>query len=297
MEVLTITASSVLPVFAVMAVGFYFGRKNSFETGHFVDFVIYVAMPCLIISSLGKHHIAPGLMLMTGAGCAFVVGTCGLLALAWSRFSGDNGKDLFLCSMFANAANLPFPLALYAFGPEALSYQVIYMAANATLMYTLGVAIVANGPGRGLLHFFKLPLVYASITGVVLSATETTLPDMVMRPIAMLGDTVVPLLLFALGYNMAGSRPSTLSSATPMVIIRVLGGGLAGLAFCLVLDPQVEVKRAILLAAFMPSAVQTFMLSAKFLPSAERSAAAVFLSSVASLVYIPFLVGWLTTLG
>lgn len=296
-NVLEIVLSSVVPVFAVIALGFFFGRKGTFEIKYFVDFVIYVGIPSLVVGSLSQHHLDPGLMLMTGAGCLFVVTCCGLLALAWSRFSGDKGKDLFVCSMFANAANLPFPLALYAFGQEALSFQVVYMATNATLMYTVGVAIVTGGSSKGIFHFLKLPLVYASIIGVSLSAAEVTLPNMIMRPISMLGDTVVPLLLFTLGYKIANSRPKALSSATPMALIRIVGGGAAGLAFCFIFDPQVEVRRAILLASFMPSAVQTFMLTVKFTSHSDRAAAAVFLSTVASIVYLPVLVGWLSTLA
>ena len=296
-SVFEIVLSSVAPVFAVMALGFYFGRKGTFEIKYFVDFVIYIGIPSLVVGSLGQHHVDPELMLMTGAGCLFVVTCCGLMALVWSRFSGDKGKDLFVCAMFANAANLPFPLALYAFGPDALSFQVVYMATNATLMYTVGVAIVTGGSGKGVFHFLKLPLVYASIIGVSLSASEVTLPDVILRPVSMLGDTVVPLLLFTLGYKIATSRPKALSLATPIAVIRIVGGGAAGLAFCLIFDPQLEVRRAILLASFMPSAVQTFMLTAKFTAQADRAAAAVFLSTVAAIMYLPVLVGWLSTLA
>jgi len=112
----------------------------------------------------------------------------------------------------------------------------------------------------------------------------------------MLGDTAIPILLFTLGYKMAGNSVRAAFSATPIVLLRLLGGAAAGLTFVLVVDPPLEVKRAVLLACAMPSAVQSFMLCAKFTKSGERAAAAVFLSTAVALIYITFLMGWLTTL-
>ena len=295
MDVVTIVANSVIPVFAVIGLGYAFGRRGAFDIKPLVDFVIYAAIPALVIKSLGGRHIPLSLMITTGSAALFVVMSVGLVALVYAKVSGKWSKDLFVCAMFANVANLPFPLALLAFGEEALSYQVVYMAVQVTLMYTVGVAIAA-GSGKGIFHFLKLPLVYASTVGIGLSVCQVAVPVVVMTPIAMLGDTAIPILLFTLGYKMAGNSARSAFSATPIVLIRLLGGAAAGLAFVFAVDPPLEVKRAVLLACAMPSAVQSFMLCAKFTSSGERAAAAVFFSTALALLYIPFLMGWLTTL-
>jgi len=287
--------TSVGPVFAIIGVGFLFGRKDKLEIRPFVDWVIYIAQPSLIIIALTQHPVSPGLMIMCGLGNLFVLAGVAALALVYSRISGDRGREVLLCGLFANAANIPLPLALFAFGSEGLAHQVVYMSTNALMLYTVGVAIASRGKG-GIAEAFKLPLVYAAVAGAALSITGTRLPLIIERPIGMLGDTAIPLMLFTLGYKLGSVRSPAVKDALPIAALRVVGGFAAGMVFVLLFDPPLAVKRAVLLGCCMPAAVQTFMLAVKFPGSSARSATVVFLSTVASIAYIPVLVAWLTTL-
>lgn len=295
MEVFSVVISSVVPVFAIIGLGLAFGRSGKFDIRSFIDFVIYVAQPCLIITALTRHHIAPGHLLLTGLGNVFVVSAVGFAALSYARISGDRGRDLLVCAMFANAANLPLPLAQIAFGAEGLSYQVVYMTVNAVLLYTVGVALAEGGP-RGWVQVLKLPLVYATALGLGFSISQTQLPLIVARPVGMLGDTAIPLMLFILGYTIGSTKLDKPTGVAPIVGLRVLGGLAAGVAFVALFDPPGPVRRAVLLGCCMPSAVQTFMLCAKSNQNSARAAAAVFTSTILAFIYIPLVVFWLTGL-
>jgi malate permease and related proteins len=291
----TVVLTSVGPVFAVIAVGYFFGLKGKLDTRPFVDWVIYVAQPSLIIIALTRHAVSPNLMLYTGLGNLFVLASVALLAWAYARWSGDRGREVFLCAIFGNTANIPLPLALFAFGAEGLAHQVVYMSMNALILYTVGVAI-ASGGRKGLSEVFKLPLVYAAVAGAVLSLNATRLPLMIERPVAMLGDTAIPLMLFTLGHKLGTVRAPAIGRAVPVAALRILGGLAAGVAFVFLFDPPLAVKRAVLLACCMPAAVQTFLLSIKFSGSSARSATVVMVSTTASLLYIPLLIAWLSTM-
>jgi len=294
-ETVTVVVSSVVPVFALIALGVFFGRRGKFDIRYFIDFVIYAAQPALIVSALSRHRIDLDAMLLTGLGDVFVVLLVGVLTLGYSRIGKDRGRDLLVCAMFANAANLPLPLAQFAFGAEGLSYQVVYMATNAVLLYTIGVAITSGG-ARGWLQVLRLPLIYATAIGVAISLTGVELPDFALRPVWMLGDTAIPLLLFTLGYRIGSAKLEKPSAVAPVVLLRTVGGAAAGLLFVTLFAPPVPVQRAVLLGCCMPTAVQVFMLCAKFGANPTRAASAVFTSTIFAMLYIPFLVGWLTTL-
>ncbi len=288
-----LVAEAVVPVFIVIALGTVFGRRGKLNIKPFVDFIIYVAMPALIVKALVSHPVSLKMMVMTGTGTLFVVGFVGGLAILYQRLSGDHGRDILIGALFANAANLPLPLAHFAFGTEALSYQVIYMTVSVVLLYSLGVGIAAGGGKAGLRQLVRLPLLYAAGLGIVLSTNSLELPSMVMRPVSMVGDTAIPLLLFSLGYRIGAIKLSDIWSALPIVALRVLGGAAAGLSFVWLFSPPEPVARAVLLGCAMPSAVQSFVLCAKFCDSSDRAAAAVFLSTLFGFLYIPFVVGWL----
>jgi predicted permease len=293
--VIGVVANSIIPVYAIVLLGFVAGRRSWLAIDPFIDFVIYFAQPCLVVASLAAHPLAVADLALIAGGNLFVVLAVGLLALAWSRLSGDRGADLFVCAMFANVANLPLPLALFAFGAGGLSYQVAYFAANALLLYTLGVAIASHG-GRGIWQFLRTPLPYAVIAGVVISAGGWTVPAALFRPVEMLGSCAIPLLLFALGHKMGTARAVGLASSAAIVVLRSCGGLAAALLFLSLVEAPLEVRRAILLGATMPAAVQTFMIMAKFGSSSPRAATATVLSTAAAGIYIPFLMAWLSTM-
>ncbi len=283
---------SVGPVLLLVGLGTLLGRRGKMEIRPLLDWVIYIGQPALIIHSLGRQPVALDSLLTVGGGTVAVVLFVATLAKVYGVLSGDREPEVPVCATFANAANIPLPLALFAFGQSGLSHQIVYMTVNAVLLYTVGVAMLSPGKG-GWRLVLRLPLVYATLAGLALAASGLTVPEVVARPIAMLGDTAIPLMLFALGYTMGQRVQISLREVLPIVLLRLIGGGAAGLLFVWILDPVLPVKRAILLGAFMPPAVQSFMLSAKFSNNPERAAAAVFLATLLAAGYVPLLIMWL----
>jgi predicted permease len=295
MDLFEVVAASVAPAFIIIGLGYLFGRRGLVDISQFVNFVIYLGTPSLIIDALATHNIDPSSMLTTALAAAFVVFGVGALAFAYTRITGDRSSEVLLCSMFGNTGNIPWPLALFAFGDAGLAYQVVYAVMTATLLYSVGVGIAA-GKSRGALSFLKLPLVYASVIGVVLSVFDVHLPAVIMRPIGMLADTTIPLLLFTLGIEIGRARPGLSRPVLAIVSLRVLGGAAAGLLFLALVNPPLEVRRAVILASCAPSAVHAFMLSAKYNGQAPRAASAVFYSTLAAMIYLPFVLAYLMTL-
>lgn len=283
---------SVGPVLILISLGWCFGRRGRFDAKPLLDWIIYIAMPALIIHSLSRAPIAPAHLVEVGIGNVFVVFAVIGLARLYVRLKGDDDPEVVVCSAFANAANIPLPLALFAFGEEGLSHQIVYMTCNAVLLYTVGVALLAPGKA-GWRLVMRLPLVYATLIGLALSLTDTSLPLLVSRPVEMLGQTSIPLMLFSLGFTIGQKAEINLREVAPIVALRLFGGGLAGGLYVWLVSPAPAVQRAVLLGALMPAAVQSYVLSAKFAGNPKRAAAVVLVSTLLAVLYIPLLVYWL----
>ncbi len=292
-DLCTYLFATVWPVFAVIGLGAAAGRWRPLSIAPLVDFVVYIAQPALVIHVLTRHPMPGEGLAQTSLAAVFVVGFVGLLAGGWNRMSRTPGRDILVCAMFANVANLPLPLAEYAFGPEGLSYQVVYMAVSTMLLYSVGVAIAAGGGWHGLRTLLRMPMVYTAGLGFALSLSETPLPTFASRPVELLGNTAIPLLLFSLGHSMSTLGARSLRSAFPSAASRILGGLAGGLLYVAVVSPSQPVMRAVLLGSAMPCAVQTYMLCSKFSANPERAAAAVLLSTALAFLYIPVLVWFL----
>jgi len=283
---------SVGPVLVLVALGWFLGRRGKLDIKPLLDWVVYLGMPALVIHSLSRTPIALGHLAEVGFGNLIVVFSVVAMAFIYARMTGDGEPEVPVCAGFANAANIPLPLALFAFGEVGLSHQIVYMTCNVVLLYTFGVALLSRNRA-GWLLVFKLPLVYATAVGIWLSVTGTTLPVVVARPIEMLGQTAIPLMLVSLGFTIGRRMGIALKEVAPIVALRVLGGGVAGLLYVWIIDPSPAVHRAVLLGAFMPAAVQSYILSAKFAKNPARAAGAVLVSTLLAAFYIPLIIFWL----
>lgn len=280
----------------MVILGVAIGKWKKLDIAPLTDFIIYLAFPCLIITNLDSQHFSGIDILLVMGGNLFILVFVGIAAHIYKKIDSQASPALYLSSMFANAGNIPFPLALFAFGEQGLSYQLVYMVTNATILYSLGIKLAVRDR-RSTTEFLKIPLIYSVILALTLSYFHLQLPMVIARPISMIGKTAIPLLLFTLGIQIGRISPRKLKRALPIVLLRIPGGLVAGLLFVLIIDPPLPVKRAVLLGCAMPSAVQTFLLASKYKSDPDTAASAVIIGSIAAIFYIPVLLYLLVSIG
>ena len=143
-----------------------------------------------------------------------------------------------LVAMFSNNANYGLPLVLFAFGEEALAFGTVYFVTSAVLTYTVGVLVASSGHrtlGRALTRIFRVPTIYGAVAAGLLVTLAVPVPQLVMRPVSLLSDAAVPMMLLVLGMQLAEARrPTTLPALGTATIARLLvapvlrdGGGRA----------------------------------------------------------------------
>lgn len=280
---------TVLPTFAIIGAGVLYGRLSSAGTSHLSDYILFIASPCLIVSSLtGRSFPRYEMALLIGTDLLYILlpGAVGLMVLDRKR-----ERSLFLPVMFQNTGNLGLPLALFAWGEEGMSRAVILYATTAISLYTFGVWIAAGA--KRWREVLKLPLIYAVIVTIVLNDLGYALPVPLDEAIDMVGATTIPLLLFVMGVFL--SRAHTVSPGKTMkgVLLRLGVGFLTGIAVVVIFGASGVTRNVILLYSLMPSAIITTILVEKFGGEPELVAAVVFTSTVASLIAIPILLAFL----
>ncbi|MBM4372419.1 MAG: AEC family transporter, partial [Deltaproteobacteria bacterium] len=112
----------------------------------------------------------------------------------------------------------------------------------------------------------------------------------VLTPLRTVGDTVVPVLLFALGCQLSSLGRPRLREALVPVLLRMAGGAAAGLLFVLLASPSQAVARTVLLGCSMPPAIQTYVLCARVDADPGIAASGVVLGTLVAAVTIPVLV-------
>ncbi len=173
-------------------------------------FVIYVSLPAISLYHIPK--IAPRLeMLIPFLSGIIVMGGALLFFLLLHRFLRFNrqtlGCLLLVCGL-GNTSFVGYPVTRIFFGEEGMQYA-IFADQSAFLMLSLvGVSIAAHYSGgkvapRTLLQkIMNFPPFWAFLLALLLLLLEVTLPDAALSVCKQLGDTLTPLALFSVGFQL-----------------------------------------------------------------------------------------------
>lgn len=302
----------VLPVFAVAGVGFWYAGRFAFPRRELAEMILRLTGACLVFDALtrsGRLAETGALTVLSGAavvGGGLLLGTAfhGVLrtVAASGLRRGTPPPPPFAAVVlpvgFMNAGNLGLPLAELAYGEEGLALAMLFFITMSVLHYSVGVAIASGGAGWK--DVFKLPLLYAAGAGLLVNQLELPVPPLVARPVGMLGQTVVPMMLLSLGASLRVLLPGTgatsreadsgpgLSLPFALSLLRIAGGALVGLgvvhAFGTAGTPLGEVT---LLVATLPPAVLNFVIADRYGRRPALVAATIGVGTAVALVTTP----------
>ena len=275
----------ILPVFAIVAGGWLYGRRRGTEIGGLNRMNMDVFVPALVLGALSSRSFdlaANARLVVAGAG---VVLGSGLVAWPVARWLGASPRTFVPPMMFNNSGNMGLPLALLAFGEPLLPAAVALFVTSNLLHFTVGAHLVRPDAHAG--RLLLSPMVLATGAGVALSATHTALPGWVAVTVRMVGDVAIPLLLFTLGVRMAGTPVTGWRVGVVGALVRPL----AGLAISLPLGRALALPPAQLalltLFASLPPAVLNFLFAEEYRQEPETVASIVLVGHLASLVFVP----------
>lgn len=129
-SLVSVFASSVLPVLLIAGAGFLLGRTHAPDPDPINTLVVYVLMPALVFHTLVTTDLGGGTALsLVGAMLAFTFGMLGLAAaVGWGLDeSGPRFSALLLSSSFPNVGNFGIPVAAFAFGAIGRSVAVLFV--------------------------------------------------------------------------------------------------------------------------------------------------------------------------
>jgi predicted permease len=299
-ELLSILFSDVVPIFAIAAIGYLLERRVSGSAKVLSSLTFNVLSPALIFVQLVTSSMSGADAGRMAAFCVLLTSIMGVIAHLLSKPIGLRGKtrtSFLLTVMFSNSGNYALPVILFAFGREALGFASVYFVTSAVVVYTLGIIIAAHDGGaltRALSNLRRVPALYALAAALVIILAEVTIPVAVMRPIGMLGDAAIPMMLLGLGVQLRRATfperpaPVLVATALSLLVAPVVGLGLAtvlGLA-------GIARDTAIVVSA-MPAAVVTTVLAMEFDLDSSFVTSVVFVSTLLSPLTLVFLIAWL----
>lgn len=294
-----------LPVFAVIAAGFFAGRAKMMgaaESGALNKFVFGFAMPAALFGLTAgaappdEKDLAVALSYGAGALAALTLGY--FLSQRLFGLTKQEAGAHALASTLGNAVflGLPIALAMEGWAKPFISSMLIEGTAIVTILTALIAPRREDGhalarAGRFMLGPLKNPLILGMILGFLYSALGLPFEGPVKTFFDLLGRAAGPAALFSLGLFMATHKfPAfksvagrvSLIAATKMLLlpaVALLVAALIGVS-----DPHYWGALALFVA--VPSGVGSFVLASQYKVYESESAAAVSFTLLLSVLTI-----------
>lgn len=292
----------ILPVFGLVAIGFFVGRPPLFPADFarsLSNFIFYLALPALLFRSMAARGLPHGDELNLMAAYYLALTVIMLFSFLYARIiyreSLGGAATLMLGACFSNTVLIGVPLTLAAYGQPGLQQMLLLTTCHAA--YLVGLATVLAeasraGQGGGALlvagktsiALVKNPVIIAILAGLAFGALGGTIPgplDSIMR---MLGEAAVPCSLFALGASLVGLKVTDLVGRTLLMVLVKLFAlpALVYLSGRFLFDlPPLTLAIAVTTAS-MPSGMNAFLFAQRYEMHVARTASATLLTTLFS---------------
>ncbi|HVK54836.1 MAG TPA: AEC family transporter [Burkholderiales bacterium] len=275
----------VFPVFAIVLGGWLYGRRHKPDMAFANQLNMDVFLPALVFAALAdkSFDIVANQALAWGA-VIMILGS-GLLAWPLAKLIGVAPKTFVPPMMFNNCGNLGLPLAVLAFGDQALGPAVVMFILSNLLHFSLGAWLLDRHVKWWTL--WRIPVVAASLVGFLVSLAGIAIWEPLKFAIKMMGDVSIPLLLFSLGVRVADST----LSAVRIGVIGALARPALGLAisWCVAVAFGLEglPKSMLLLFGALPPAVLNYVFAERYQQEPGVAASIVLIGNIAAIAIIP----------
>ena len=282
----------LFPVFFVIGIGYYLGKKNpKIDTSFITNFAANIGTPAMIIyavTSTGinfetfKDYFWYYLLAIT----AFAI--VGIPTLYFLK-TKDIIRELPPLIM-PNTGNMGVPICLFAYGTEGLGVSASITSIIILFHFTVGVFLADRK--FNLYIILKNPPFYAILFSAIVLYYNLTLPTVIINTTEWLMYATIFLILMSLGIALVRLKVFSFSKAIICSLTRMLLGPLIGFLLILYFKLDGFAAGVLLIQCSMPSAVLNYLVASMYSPKkiVDSVASTIVVSTLMSFVTIPIVV-------
>ena len=280
----------IFPVFFVIGVGYFLGKKNpKIDTNFITHFAGNIGTPAMIFYtvtttgitlSIFTHYFIYALIMIGG----FAI--IGLILLSFLK------KDLSMelpPLILPNTGNMGVPICLFAYGTQGLGVASAVASVIILFHFTLGVFLAKKSFSFDIV--LKSAPVYAIIISVIFLFFEIKTPLFLENTTFLLTYATIFLVLMSLGIALTRFKFS-LKESVISSLCRVIFGPLIAFIIIYNFDLSGFAAGVLLIQSAMPSAILNYLVGSMYSPKkvVDSIASTIVTSTLMSFVTIPIVV-------
>ena len=280
----------IFPVFFVIGVGYYLGKKNpKFDTNFITNFAGNIGTPAMIFYTVTTTGITLGVFTHYFIYALIMIGGFAIIGLILLFLLKKDLSMELPPLILPNTGNMGVPICLFAYGVEGLGVASAIASVIILFHFTLGVFLAKKKFSFDVV--IKSPPVYAIIISVMFLYFQIETPLFLENTTFLLTYATIFLVLMSLGIALTRLNFS-LKDSIVLSLCRVILGPVIAFIIIYNFDLSGFAAGVLLIQSAMPSAILNYLVGSMYSPKkvVDSIASTIVISTVMSFITIPIVV-------
>ena len=265
MELISKLIEVLFPVFLVIGIGYWYGKKDpKFDTKFITTFAGNFGLPAIIFYSLTTTNISIELFLRFSYYITLYVMVFSIIGLVILKILNKDIYRLLPPLILPNTGNMGMPLCLFAYGKLGLAIATAATAMILVFHFSLNILLASKK--FSIKPLLKCIPVYALLVSLVFVYYKIPAPKFLENATFLIGYSTIFLVLMSLGVALSKLKVFAFKETLIYSIIRVVLGPIVGIAFVKFFNLTGVEAGVMFIQASMPSAVLSFLVSEIYSP-------------------------------
>ncbi len=281
----------LLPVFFIVGIGYFLGKKKSdIDTTFITNYSANFGAPALFIFAITSSGVTYDVFSeyfiysIIALSCFAITGVIFLFFM-----KKDISRELppfFL----PNTGNMGIPICLFAYGSLGMGVAAAISSLVVLLHFTVNIFLASKKFDIKII--LKSPSTYAVVIAVAFLYFNLEMPKFVLNTVMLLGYTMIVLILMSLGVSLTQMKVFSLKSSLISSVGRVIVGPIIGFALIEIFSLSGFAAGVLLIQSSMPSAILTYLIASMYSPKeiVDNISSMIVVSTLMSLITIPIIV-------
>jgi predicted permease len=295
--------AALLPVVLLIALGFMAGRVGLMREESVKDLsklVFTVFLPPLLFRTMVNVHPEnlQGKPLL-----AYVMGMALMYGVVFFA-AGRNRRAavLGLAASYSNTVMIGIALIQFAYGEQGVAVLLALVAVHSLIMLSLATVVLelvilheqsaALGHplqimAKSIWNTLKQPMIFPIIAGLLYAQTSLGIPDVIDKPLLLLGNAFSPLAVILVGITLASTRVGEhLRVALGLAFLKNIAHPLVVAGMGLALGLSGLPLAVMIVTASLPIGANVFLFAQRYETALPEVTAAVAVSTVVALISV-----------
>jgi len=291
MDILIKLLEVLFPVFLVIGIGYWYGKKDpKFDTKFITTLAGNIGLPCIIFYSLTTSSADFELFLRFLYYITLYIGFFTILGILVLKILNKDIYRLLPPLILPNSGNMGIPICLFAYGKLGLAIAAAITSVIVVFHFSLNILLASR-------KFSFKPLVqcvpiYALIISLIFVYFQISIPKFIENATFLISYSTIFLVLMSLGVALSKLKIFSFKESLFFSLTRIIVGPMVGFGFVLLFNLTGVEAGVMFIQTSMPSAVLTYLIAEMYSPKkiVDSIASTVVLSTFLSFITIPIIV-------